>query len=106
MEHHTPELSRRQLLAAAIAMTSINGLAQGSVIKESKRAMPERATDLGPDARSRLVTFDVQVSRNGQQAVTVPISITTTTTVVIVCDMQMILGPKVACLIVLESTSV
>jgi Isochorismatase family len=88
MEQDTPELSRRQMLAA-IAMTSLGGLAMGSVGNE-----PKRATHLASDRRSRVVTFDAQVSRDGQQTVTVPISVDAATTVVIVCDMQNDFGVK------------
>jgi hypothetical protein len=88
MEQDTPELSRRQLLAA-IAMTSLGGLAKGSVVNA-----PKQATHFGSDRRGRVVTFDGQVSRDGQQTVTVPISVDAAKTVVIVCDMQNDFGAK------------
>jgi len=88
MEQDTPELSRRQLLAA-IAMTSLGGLAKGSVVND-----PKQATHFGSDRRGRVVTFDAQVSRDGQQTVTVPISVDAAKTVVIVCDMQNDFGAK------------
>ena len=82
MEQGTLELSRRRLLAA-IAMTSLSGLARGSTINE-----PRPATPPSSDSRSRIVTFDARMSRDGQHSVTAPISIDAATTVVIVCDMQ------------------
>jgi ureidoacrylate peracid hydrolase len=88
MERITPELSRRQLLAA-IAMTSFDALARGSEVNE-----PKRAAYLDSGSRSRMVTFDARVSRDGQQIMTVPISVDTATTVVIVCDMQNEFGAK------------
>jgi ureidoacrylate peracid hydrolase len=88
MEKDTPEISRRELLAA-IGLTSLGGLAKGAAVNGATRA-----TQLGSDGRSRVVTFDAQVSRDGQQTVTVPISVDAATTVVIVCDMQNEFGAK------------
>jgi len=88
MEQDKRELSRRQLLAA-IAMTSLGGLAKGSAVNE-----PKRAGQLGSNRSSRIVTFDAQVSRDGQRAVTAPISVDAAKTVVIVCDMQNDFGAK------------
>lgn len=88
MERDTPELSRRQLLAA-IAMTSLAAHAKGSGVNKSKRA-----AHLGSHRRSLVVRFDAQVSRDGQRSVTVPISVDIAKTVVIVCDMQNYFGAK------------
>ena len=88
MEEETPELSRRQLLAA-IAISSLGGIAKGSVGNE-----PKGANHLGSVRKSRVITFDAQVSRDGQQSVTVPISIDAAKTVIIVCDMQNDFGAK------------
>ena len=88
MEQNTPELSRRQLLAA-LTMTSLGGLAKGSVVNE-----PARVTRPGVNRGSRVVTFDAKVSRDGQQAATTRISVDVATTVVIVCDMQNDFGAK------------
>ena len=88
MEQDTPELSRRQLLAA-ITMTSLGGLAKGTLVNE-----PKRMTRPGADRRSRVVTFDAKVSRDGQQAATMRISVDVATTAVIVCDMQNEFGAK------------
>ena len=88
MKQDTPEWSRRQLLAA-IAISSSGGIARGSVVNE-----PKEATHLGSDGKSRVVTFDAQVSRDGQKSVTVPISIDAAKTVIIVCDMQNDFGSK------------
>jgi ureidoacrylate peracid hydrolase len=88
MKQGTPELSRRQLLAAA-AISSLSGIAKGSVANE-----PKLATRLGSDRKSRHIQFDAQVSRDGQQSVTVPISIDAAKTAIIVCDMQNDFGAK------------
>jgi Isochorismatase family len=88
MEQDTLDLSRRQLLAA-ITMTSLGGLAKGTVVTE-----PNRATHPDADSRSRVVTFDAQISRDGQQTVTVPIRVDAASTVVIVCDMQNDFGAR------------
>ena len=88
MKQDTPEWSRRQLLAA-IAISSSGGIARGSVVNE-----PKEATHLGSDGKSRVVTFDAQVSRDGQKSVRVPISIDAAKTVIIVCDMQNDFGSK------------
>ncbi len=98
MEDETPELSRRQLLAA-MAVSSLGGLAKGAGVN-----VPARAGYLGSGMSSRVITFDAQVSRDGQQRVTVPISIDAAQTVIIVCDMQNDFGAKVACLTEPEST--
>jgi hypothetical protein len=66
MKQGTPELSRRQLLAA-VAISSLSGIAKGAVANE-----PKLATQLGSDRKSRHIQFDAQVSRDGQQSVTVP----------------------------------
>jgi ureidoacrylate peracid hydrolase len=79
-------LSRRQLLTA-IAISSIGGIAKGSVFNEPKAT-------LGSDRKNRVITFDAQVSRDGQQSVAVPISIDAAKTVIIVCDMQNDFGAK------------
>ena len=84
----TPELSRRQLLAA-LAISSLAGIAKGSVANE-----PKVANQLGPDRKSRVITFAAQVSRDGQQSVTVPISLDVARTAIIVCDMQNDFGAK------------
>jgi ureidoacrylate peracid hydrolase len=86
MDKETPELSRRQLLAA-IAISSLGRTSKGSVINEPK-ATP------APDRKSPVITFDAQVSRDGQQSVSVPISIDAARTVIIVCDMQNDFGAK------------
>lgn len=88
MKQRTPELSRRQLLAA-LAMTSLADFAKGTVVTE-----PRRTPDRNPDSNSQVVTFAAQVSRDGQQSMTVPISIDVAATVVIVCDMQNDFGSK------------
>ena len=88
MKQGTPKLSRRQLLAA-VAISSQCGIAKGSVANESKPA-----TRLGSDRKSRHIQFDAQVSRNGQESVTVPISIDAAKTAIIVCDMQNDFGAK------------
>jgi len=88
MKKETQELSRRQMLAA-MAISSLGGIAKGSVINK-----PKRADHLVPDRKSRVVTFDAQVSRDGQRSVTVPISIDVAKTVIIVCDMQNDFGAK------------
>ena len=81
MEQETPAWSRRQLLAA-VAMSSL-GRAKGSVVNE-----PKGDIHRGSDRKRRVFTFDAQVSRDGQQSVTVPVSIDAAKTVIIVCDMQ------------------
>lgn len=88
MEQDTPELSRRQLLAA-LTVTSLGCLAKWSVVNE-----PGRVARPGVDRGSRVVTFDAKVSRDGQQAATTRISVDVATTVVIVCDMQNDFGAK------------
>lgn len=82
MTHKIPELSRRQLLAA-MALSPLGAIAKGSSSNE-----PGRAVHLAAAAKSRPITFDAQVSRDGQQGMTVPISIDAARTVIIVCDMQ------------------
>jgi len=88
MKKETQELSRRQMLAA-MAISSLGGIAKGSVINK-----PKGANHLVPDRKSRVVTFDAQVSRDGQRSVTLPISIDVAKTVIIVCDMQNDFGAK------------
>lgn len=88
MTQKTLELSRRQLLAA-MAMSSLGGIANGSSTKELGGAI-----HLGSDRKSRLITMDAQVSRDGQHGMTVPISIDAARTVIIVCDMQNDFGAK------------
>ena len=87
MEQETPAWSRRQLLAA-IALSSL-GRAKGSVVNE-----PKGDIHRGSDRKRRVFTFDAQVSRDGQQSVTVPVSIDAAKTVIIVCDMQNDFGTK------------
>ncbi len=70
-------------------MTSLGGLAKASTLSE-----PTRATPAVSGRRSRVVNFDAQVSRDGQHAVSVPISVDAARTVVIVCDMQNDFGAK------------
>lgn len=72
-----PHLSRRQLLAAAAVLGSVGG-----------------ATLAAVQRNSRIVTFDAQVSRDGQRSVTVPISIDTARTAIIVCDMPNDFGAR------------
>jgi ureidoacrylate peracid hydrolase len=88
MTQKIPELSRRQLLAA-VAMSSLGGFATGSPING-----PAAATSVGSDKRSRPITFNAQVSRDGQRGVTVPIGIDAASSVIIVCDMQNDFGAK------------
>ena len=88
MAQDTPQLSRRQLLGA-MAITSLSGARNGI---SSQRAQGGNSSR--PGKRSRIVTFDAQVSRDGQQTVTVPISVDVANTVVIVCDMQNDFGAK------------
>jgi hypothetical protein len=88
MEQDTLDLSRRQLLVA-LAMTSLSSLAKASAGNE-----PAPATHPVSVRRSLAVTFNAQVSRDGQQTVTVPISVDAARTVVIVCDMQNDFGAK------------
>jgi ureidoacrylate peracid hydrolase len=88
MTQKIPELSRRQLLAA-VALSSLGEIAKGSPINA-----PGGAIHLASDRKSRLITFDAQVSRDGQQGVSVPISIEAAHTVIIVCDMQNDFGAK------------
>src|SRR6267143_5486257 len=56
MKKETQELSRRQMLAA-MAISSLGGIANGSVINK-----PKGANHLVPGRKSRVVTFDAQVS--------------------------------------------
>ena len=79
MKQHIPELSRRQLLAA-LTMTSLGGLAKGSVVNK-----PKRVTRPGMNRGSGVVKFDAKVSRDGQQDTTTRLSVDIATTVVIVC---------------------
>lgn len=79
MTLETPELSRRQLLAA-IALSSLGGMARGSA--------PDRART------GRLVAFDARISRDGQYSVPAPIHIDAARTAIIVCDMQNDFGAK------------
>ena len=88
MTQKIPELSRRQLLAAAV-LSSLVEIAKGSPINEPRGAM-----HLASDRKSRFITLDAQVSRDGQQGVAVPISIDASRTVIIVCDMQNDFGAK------------
>ncbi len=61
-------LTRRQMLAAMATSTVGGVVAKGSVIKQRKKVHHHFT-------KSRVVTFDAQVSRDGQRSVTVPISI-------------------------------
>lgn len=69
MKINTRELTRRQLLAA-IAATSLGALAERGVADE-----PARVPRSGTETETRTVTLNALVSRNGQQTVTVPVSL-------------------------------
>ncbi|MFN2530059.1 MAG: cysteine hydrolase [Pyrinomonadaceae bacterium] len=88
MKKEIQELSRRQMLGA-MAISSLGGIAKGSLVKKPKEANP-----LVPDRKNRVVTFNSQVSRDGQRSVMVPVSIDVAKTVIIVCDMQNDFGAK------------
>jgi ureidoacrylate peracid hydrolase len=88
MTHKVPGLSRRRLLTA-MAVSSLGGLAKGSPIRQ-----PDGAIHPGSDRKNRPITFDAQVSRDGQHSMTVPIGIDAARTVIIVCDMQNDFGAK------------
>jgi ureidoacrylate peracid hydrolase len=75
----THELTRRQMLAA-MAVSTVGGVAQGSVINELKSAR-----HLFSDAKSRIIRIDAKPE---------PIAIDTAKTAVIVVDMQNDFGSK------------
>jgi ureidoacrylate peracid hydrolase len=88
MPKRVPALSRRQLLVA-MTLSSFGGIAKGSPIKKSRGAIHS-----GSARKSQILTFDAQVSRDGRQSVTVPVSIDAASTAIIVCDMQNDFGAK------------
>jgi ureidoacrylate peracid hydrolase len=88
MPHKIPGLSRRRLLAA-IAMSSVGAIAEG--LPNSKLA---GTVHVGSGRKSRPITVNAQVSRDGQQGGNVPISIDAARTAIIVCDMQNDFGAR------------
>ncbi len=79
MKKETQELSRRQMLAA-MAISSLGGIANGSVINK-----PKGANHFVPDRKSRVIRISAKPE---------PIAIDTAKTAVIVVDMQNDFGSK------------
>jgi ureidoacrylate peracid hydrolase len=81
-------MSRRELLAT-ITATSL-----GEPSIESEASEPNAGARVAIEREGQRVTFDAQISHDGQRSTVVPVSIDIARTAVIVCDMQNDFGSK------------